>query len=106
MRPNLAPDRPDVIAGRSGYAEELGVRRIYPAAGQGGGRDDAPVLPVEMLGERAIERRRCGLHVIVADRPDVAAGDRRRRRECPVGGERARDGAEIGRCGGVAALRS
>ena len=52
MRPNLEPDSPDVIAGRGGYAEELGARRIYPSAGQGRGRDDAPARPIEVLGEQ------------------------------------------------------
>ena len=52
IRPSLKPDSPDVVAGRSGYAQELGIRGIYSAAGQGRSRDDAPALAVPVLGKR------------------------------------------------------
>ena len=62
IRPSLEPDSPDVVAGRGGHAEELAARGIYPSAGQGRGRDDAPARPIEVLGKRGVPAVRLTPH--------------------------------------------
>jgi hypothetical protein len=64
----LRPDRPDILAGRGGYALELS------ATGERGGRNDAPARFVEVHRERLLV---AGVVVRITDAPDVIVGDRR-----------------------------
>src|SRR6516164_6522173 len=77
IRPKPKPDGPDVIAGRGGYAIELGSRGNWTAAGHERGGDDAPALAIEVLGERLnVDRSRRRVDELIAtDAPNVVGGD-------------------------------